>query len=282
MLIELVKNLSPFNRLAYWIQERERIRTLKESGLSKPWTDDVILQSYRFCNVRRMDDKVSQWLLRNWYGPNKDHPNMLIAACLARFFNLPNTLDLIGFPTKYRPSVIKSKLRKLQASGATLYNNAYMVRGNDGVDKIATVVDFTIEPIRKLAKSIIDIDSMELTWLNLKEYHGFGSFMAGQIVADLRHAMNGDWSDRYVWAAPGPGSMRGLNRLLGNELNKTWRNLEFNYELGKLCRELKYVLSGNIPPRLEAIDYQNCLCELDKYCRVLFNEGKPKQRYPGR
>ena len=34
-----------------------------------------------------------------------------------------------------------------------------------------------------------------------------------------------------------------------------------------------------ITSRLEAHDYQNCLCEFDKYSRTLARQSKPKQIY---
>ena len=48
--------------LVYWMIERDRIRTAKEAGKPKPWTTDPLLRDYRWCNVRRMDDRVSVWL----------------------------------------------------------------------------------------------------------------------------------------------------------------------------------------------------------------------------
>ena len=60
MLLSKVKSMTPLNRLVYFITEREAIRLKKEAGEPKPWTSDPILQQYRFCNVRRMDDKVSK------------------------------------------------------------------------------------------------------------------------------------------------------------------------------------------------------------------------------
>ena len=48
--------------LFYWVAERERIRVRKESGQPFPWTDDPILATYRFCNVRREDDRVTIWV----------------------------------------------------------------------------------------------------------------------------------------------------------------------------------------------------------------------------
>lgn len=100
MKIQDVAKLSPQERLVYWIREREAIRLKKEAGQPRPWTDDEILDTYRFCNVRRMDDKVSKWLLENWYKPYFDHQNMLIAVALARFFNSVETLEYMGFPEK--------------------------------------------------------------------------------------------------------------------------------------------------------------------------------------
>jgi len=99
MKIEQVKKLDVQERWLYWIKEREKIRLAKDAGDSKPWTDDVILQSYRFCNVRRMDDKVSQWLLNNWYKPYRGHPHMLKACCCpflqqSRFFKICYVLHI--------------------------------------------------------------------------------------------------------------------------------------------------------------------------------------------
>jgi hypothetical protein len=92
-----IKQLSPLERMAYWIEEREAIRLKREAGESKPWTQDPILLGYRFCNVRRMDDRVSRWLLENWYQPYLDHPSMLVNVALARFINNPPILQEIGF-----------------------------------------------------------------------------------------------------------------------------------------------------------------------------------------
>ena len=67
--LDHVRRLKPLDRLLYWVTERESIRIQRLQGKAPPWTDDPILRQYRFCNVRRMDDAVSQWLLTNWYTP---------------------------------------------------------------------------------------------------------------------------------------------------------------------------------------------------------------------
>lgn len=75
--------------------------------------------------------------------------------------------------------------------------------------------------------------------------------------------------------------MRGLNRLQGRSLGFKPSDEQFNRELSDITRALQELIPKSIWSRLEAIDYQNCLCEFDKYTRVLTGEGKPKQRYNG-
>ena len=57
--------------LMYWMFERERIRRRKAKG-KKTLTEDPIMRDYRFCNVRREDDLVSQWLIDNLFGNERE------------------------------------------------------------------------------------------------------------------------------------------------------------------------------------------------------------------
>jgi hypothetical protein len=282
MKIEDVKALTPINRLLYWIKERESIRFKKEAREPWPWTDDTILSSYRFCNVRRMDDKVSKWLLANWYKPHKDHPNMLPAVALARFFNLPSSLaglsSMLFSSQKIDWGKVRKHLRTAKKSGP-IFNAAYMVRGNDGRDKVESVIDYTILPLFKNPVEI-NTSSIQETHAALKDRYGFGSFMAGQVVADLRWAISGAWKDKKTWAPVGPGSSRGMCRLFGDPL-KLIKQRRFEQLLAGVTEILSENLSPDLTKRLEAIDWQNCLCELDKYSRVLAGKGRPKQLYKG-
>lgn len=287
MNIEVVKAHSVWHRFVYWIEEREKIRLAKEAGLPKPWTDDVILQSYRFCNVRRMDDKVSRWLLENWYKPYQDHHWMIWACGLARFFNNPDSLALITdqvFKSTVGRSAastrIKKTLREYAKSGHTIFNGAYMVRGNDGEDKISSVVDYYCSNLFEIRWHGMT-NSMKELWTAVCSKYGFGSFMAGQIVADMRHAAEGKWEDKNSWAPMGPGSKRGMNRLLERPLNQPITQREFEERLEKITASLDADLDYSVGCRLEAIDRQNCLCEFDKYERTLFDNRRPKQKYQG-
>lgn len=281
MLIEDVKKLSVEERFIYWISEREQIRLYKERGVAQEeWTEDEILATYRFCNVRRMDDRVSQWLLNNWYTPNFDHKNMLLACTVARLFNLPEALEQIGFLEKKYKTFRKHLLRvttKRKQQGLKNFNGAYIVSTNGLVgDKVDILVSRILDPIS--TAKIANRDGMEQTAKALLKYWGISTFLAGQITADLRWAVEGHWVDRCIWAFIGPGSRRGLNRLLGRPITASMSQAAFEDEFIAVRKLVEDELPG-LYKRLEAIDIQSCLCEFDKYERTLWNEGKPKQRY---
>ena len=107
---------------------------------------------------------------------------------------------------------------------------------------------------------------------------GVGSFMAGQIVADLKHTpllmAATNWWD---WCTPGPGSKRGLNKALSMPETRSWRAQEFQEEIRLLYLKIRPQLQ--LPQRLDMQNMQNCLCEFDKWCRVKDGVGKPKQLY---
>jgi hypothetical protein len=70
--------------LFYWVREREEIRRRKDSGHPpKSWTTDEILLTYRFCNVRREDDRVTIWVRKNIRERFAGHPHLWFMLCIA-------------------------------------------------------------------------------------------------------------------------------------------------------------------------------------------------------
>lgn len=284
MQLKHVVSLTPEERFLYWINEREFIRRKKEAGDSKPWTDDEILKTYKFCNVRRMDDRVSQWLLHNWYLPYYDHSNMITACTLARQLNNTDSLEEVGFPNRWNPVQVEKILNSRVSRGLKNFSAAYMITGTLGGTKIQQIVNKVVTPIHAQRKKII-CDSctsqMYNMWNTLLPFAGFSTFISGQVVADMRHAVSGDWYDYKYWAPVGPGSCRGVNRLYDMPLGQKHPHDEFLRYLESTIHLLRDTLDTSLFNRLEAIDVQSCLCEYDKYSRTLLGEGRPKQKYPG-
>ena len=285
-ILDEVRKLDNRGILLHWIKAREKTRLEKQAGHSKPWTNDPILASYRFCNVRRWDDKVSQYLDLHWYTPNKDHKNIVIACVLARHFNQPLTLAKIGFPKVYNEGYIQSGLEHIESlkrQGETTFNSAYIIRADGKFPNKAemvfyeTVQQFVDSPTKYLNKA----DSMEDAVNLLMGYRNIGSFMAGQIAADLRWATSGKFLDKDTWAAMGPGSVRGMNWLQGRDIKFPLKQEQFLEELKEFKRFAIKALPTSITSRLEMIDWQNMFCEIFKYVKALTGIGKPKQKYDG-
>lgn len=276
-------------RMLYWITERESVRKKKEAGEPKPWSVDPVFQSTRFCNVRRMDDKVSQWLLKNWYVPFHDvgPAQSLANAAMARLINWPDSLTVMAeaeLNTRWSKKRALNVLNDIKATGK-LFTGVYIINGIAGQDKVTTVVN-QFDDVYHHAE-LVDSTSMQRTHKNLQGLLGFGSFISGQVVADLRHVWPGTWADRIGWAPLGPGSRRGIAWLQGWDGVAELPSLKQSDFLIKLREMIVWLLRYNafrdvhFDRHLEWHDLQNCLCEYDKMMRISTGVGKGRNGYPG-
>jgi hypothetical protein len=267
--------------LEHWIRERESIRLKRLRGDSPPWTSDKLLARYRWCNVRRMDDKVSIWLLA-WHRahPEVSFRDRIVAALAGRLINWPDTLGQIEYPAPYNEVEWTDYLLARKAEGCKIFTGAYIINGALGGDKILQVTQKILLPIWRGRRQLPNQPStMQEVWKALNGLPGIGSFMAGQAVADLRHIHPElPWSDRLSWAPPGPGSLRGINRLLGRPPRTRIANDEWLATL----RLAHAALAARLPitfRRLELMDMQNVMCEYDKYQRLTLGEGSVRSKY---
>lgn len=275
-----------FAELKYWVIKREEIRRNKAKGLPPPWTDDPLMANTRWCNVRRMDDKVSQWLLDNFYTHQLSPAKMAVATVVARQVNRISTMERL-YPNGFRTldlKRVKGIMDKMDANGEVILTGVYIIQGGaPGMKKYEAVCESFAQADRMLKDEHIDTDSMENTWKNLQMLQGIGSFLAGQLVADLRHIVPGNWKDKMRWAPLGPGSARGCNILFGQETDAAVNQKLFEKRLAMIIQAFKddpELLAIGRDRKLEAHDFQNCLCELQKYVRAL-GGGKSKNRYTG-
>lgn len=271
----------------YWVKERQSIHDKKEQGLPKPWTDNQILQHYKFCNVRREDDRVTIWIKNHWRDPCRGNPNMWFAMIVARLFNWPPTLDLIGFPLSdfdiLKP-LWRDQLKKYRKQGTKVFTGAYLVSTNGvSMDKIDYILDRVLTPIWERGRAPIcepaHRDNLESYWKYLTQFDGLGSFMAGQVVADLKYIdpVLENASDWWTFAPLGPGSIRGLNRFFGRPTDKPLKQEQGSIEINALRLSIEAELNIVLP----AHDVQNCCCETDKFIRLTKGEGKTRSTYPG-
>lgn len=214
----------------YTANERNRIYTLKELGLKKPWTNDEVFMDSYFCNVFRNYDKVSKYIINNLINLHPYHPQLWASIVMTRMISRLETLKklkennaLIG---DYKKAY--AVLKEMKDNKESVFTGAFIVNSSVGngvwMDKLSYLF-FLLDYFNKLR---IDGDTLD-TWLRnnksledaflvFKKAPGVANFMAYQYMVDLTYS---DYLkeniDDEVWVKLGLGAVRGMNRLLTGE-----------------------------------------------------------------
>ncbi|MCA3266171.1 MAG: hypothetical protein ING19_08890 [Azospirillum sp.] len=256
-----------------------------------PWTEDPIIANYRFCNVRREDDAVTVWVRRNIREPFADHPDLWLMLCIARQVNWPDTLaELIaegawpkdGFDAGKLEEAIGARI----ARGEKTWTGAYVIAAGStpGVPKHRHIVRNVLAPLwgaRDEFRGILASRDKYLQAVHrlLTRHDGWGPFMAYQAVVDMRFTkLLDDAVDIRQWAAAGPGTLRGLNRLRGRATDARISQAQALSEI----REIDGFVREATGVDMDFSDIPNILCETDKYIRVAKREGEPRAKYVAR
>lgn len=267
-----------------FMEKRHQIYLNRKSGMPKPWTGDLILRAFRFCNVYRELDVVTQWIKENWRQPNTWEKDVWFMMTIARLVNNPDTLAEYspGGPKNWKPLWFIDALHYRRDHGQKVFSGAYIVSTNGrAMDKAEYLAKHVLDPLweRRAEVRPRKGDTLASFHERLTQFQGLGSFMAAQIVCDTKYtqtlALAKDW---HTWAASGPGSKRGMNRVFNRPLTATWKEDAWLTCLGLLLEDVHKVKMFS---DLHAQDLQNCLCEFDKYERVRLGEGRPRSLYPG-
>jgi hypothetical protein len=276
--------------LFYWVRERERIRIIKDDAKSPPYTNDPILATYRFCNVRREDDRVTVWIHQNIREKPAFacSPFLWLMLCIARQINWPDTLqeliDRCAWPDSTRfdfTEKITDVLNDRKARGEKIYTGAYMISAPaaKGADKQKYIAETVIGDLWK-RRGGFKATTLQRTHEWITRSNGWGQFMAYQAVVDMRFTdLLSSAEDVASWAAAGPGTIRGLNRIHGRPVDASLSQGQALTEM----RAIYKIVQQETGVAMDFSDVPNILCETDKYLRVKNGEGKPRALYiPGR
>lgn len=254
-----------------YMHTREQVRLARKQGLPKPWTQDPILQSYRFCNVNREHDTVTQWIRLFIRGPYAEHKDLWFLLAIARVLNLPGSLNAVieaglfpphDNPTGDRwwdPESFAQLLRERRRRKQPWHTGAYMVRAAGrnqpyADDKAGYVTHVVLDGLwrqREELRSALWGTSLQEATHRLTSFYGWGGFMAYEVVTDLRHTawLHGA-PDIYTWANAGPGAKRGLNRLHGRPVAAPLSQTQACDEMRALLEALTAEIPGLRPGSL--------------------------------
>lgn len=268
----------------YWITERHNIYMKRQQGLPKPWTEDPILQTYRFCNVFRELDTTTIWIKENIREKYKDHKYMWFGMCVARQINKIETLAELGdLVVDFNPEQFEAAMKTRRARGDLIYSPAYMLTTHkckmDKIEYTTMILNNVWKDRESITEYLNQQPDLQSAFNLFLQYHGFGKFVSYEVVTDLRHTHYlYQASDIYTWANSGPGAIRGLWRLQGLDYTKPMKQPMANNLMQQLLEHVTAILDM----KLEMRDIEHSLCEFDKMMRVINQQGRPKQLYDGR
>ena len=277
--------------LLYFVWEREAIRLARLNGHSAPWTYDPILAKYKFTNIRRKHDRVSEWIINTIIKPHQNRNDLWFTLLITRLINWPVTLNSLLMynvipcePAHFDHKNFVKVIEDVKKSVGKVYSGAYMVyptKMDPGGVKSEALAKHIINAAAKAEREVaasLSHNSIEPFVTELSKCFGISTFMAGQVAADLTYAEGHleNAVDLYTYAPIGPGSSRGLNYLVSNPPFASWDQQEFNDILIAINDLIKEELDIT---DLTLHDVQNIMCEFSKFVRTLTGEGKPKTLY---
>lgn len=271
--------------VAYWINEREQMRLRKESAdcdeFKYGYSDDPIMGTTRWCNVHREDDKVTRWMRKNW----SDASSPLWWFVLGRMVNYIPTLKILlpvrdwkgGSPIIPRVNHVLKERRK---TGEKVFTSAYTISTcGKSMDKIDYVTDWVCAAVQDTFGEgawLREKDTLACWFSHLTSIDGLGSFLAGQVLADLKNTPGHPLQtalDRATWATHGPGSLRGLSAFWMRPCTPS----TFTADLHNMVHAVQPHID-EMPP-IDMQDWQNVMCEFGKYTKLKEGRGHARNRY---
>ncbi|MDH7912076.1 nucleotide kinase domain-containing protein [Winogradskyella sp. SYSU M77433] len=245
------------------------------------WTNDDIIAKYKFTNVYRASDRVSQYLIKNViYNGSHTPSNLLFRILLFKTFNkietwqyLESRLGQISFDD-FDFKVYDDLLNYLKSQNVSIYSGAYIMtsgKSTFGYNKKhqnhLRLIEFMLKD--NLDERVADCKSLEELFLLLKQYPTIGNFLAYQYAIDINYSELTDFSEMdYVY--PGPGAKDGIKKCFVDTGGFSETDIikyitdRQEFEFQKFNINFKTLWGRS----LQLIDCQNLFCEVDKYARV--------------
>ncbi len=266
----------------YWrfAAKRQELFMRRIKGEPLPWTDDPVLGAYRFTNVYRASDRVSQYLIANViYRYLNTGDEIVFRTLLFKMFNRIDTWEElsthIGTPSwkTFHLERYARVLDAMLARGQRIYSAAYIMpsprfgssRKHRNHLQLLELMMRDGAP-RRIARA----KSLQHVFEILRSFPSVGDFLAYQFAIDLNYSDLIDFSEMDFVVA-GPGARDGIRKCFADTAGFDEADIirimveRAEQEFARLGMEFK-TLWGR---PLQLIDCQNVFCEVDKYARVV-------------
>ena len=212
----------------YWqfASTRQAAFEARLAGSGWPWSPDPILQTFKFCNVFRAADRVSQYLIRHVAYDN--HPEttprdrVFQITAFRTFSNIATwngVVEELGGPPRLehlRSGAFETALDQVRARNGGLYTGAFILCANKAFgfqekhrNHVALFKHMFLESM--CAERILQLPYLRDVVDLLQTFPLFGPFMAYQIAIDINYSELTAFSENDSTQA-GPGALRGLQQ----------------------------------------------------------------------
>ncbi len=270
----------------YWrfAAARQAIYLARLEGVGGPWSNDPILRDYRFTNVYRAADRVSQYLIQEViYGDDAadDPENVVFRVLLFKLFNristwrrLEHELDAIEWRT-FNFSRYCYALDAAAKDGP-IYSAAYLMpppklgERSKHHNHLRLLEQIMRDGFPRLVASSKTLTSV---YERLIKYPSVGRFLGFQYTVNLNYTPLMAASENQFVVA-GPGACDGIRKCFGPEASGIEPEVirymveHQDHHFARLGLEF----DGLFGRSLHLIDCQNLFCEVDKYARVAHPE----------
>jgi len=267
----------------YWkfAAERQKVFFRRIEEHPSPYTDDPIMQVYKFTNAYRASDRTSQYLIKNViYGGDQTPEELFFRIILFKIFNKIDTwrmllsrFEVISY-SEYNFADYDRVLTESIEKGQKIFSNAYIMP--TGRQELASqrkhrtfLLLLELMMKKEVPRRLAEARSMKQAFDLLRSFPLIGNFLAYQYCTDINYSSLVNFSE-MEFVIPGPGAKDGIRKCFSDlgGLNESdiirmmadRQEVEFK-RLGIDFRSLW----GR---KLQLIDCQNLFCEVDKYARV--------------
>lgn len=286
----------------FWrfIDKRQRAWFRRVVEEQPPWSEDEILQKYRFTNVYRELDPGTQYVIQNILEVDASRRDKLLNVMMYRLIGRQETHKHLGFQSldSFDPRDFERRLKhRRDELGEPVFTGAYMVSGYNQMgssDKVENVARLfcQLTANEDFFDDVLSSESLESAYELIRSQPGYGNFLSYQVIVDLLYPVNYYDGGSVLpfspddWSSPGPGAQKGLKRLV-TEFNgfdridvMRWLRQNQEQEFERLGLDFPYLTTGG-GDRLELslADIQNCLCEFYKYDKILNSNGRARRRF---
>jgi hypothetical protein len=263
-----------------FFQEREQVRILKEEKNQPwPWTSDEILQSEKFCNINRNDDRQTIRFFEAVRSKDWSESDIIYLAMVFRFSaSVPSTIDLFMehdsiemilneiLNPNYHGNFNNSRIKRMAYQSPPIKKEFYQSLNlryypylcKTFYENLDTYSTYLLNPINK-EKSLMELTKglSSLLGFNVNLY-----FHCSQVVSDLSEVLP-EYFDKNSFCFFGSGSRTCIKKI--------------SPRIKKL--DIKSYIDLNFPgTKYNYLEFEHGLCEYNKYSKYALSQ-KPRKYY---